>query len=143
MKTFDNHRYHMQLGKCWHVAMTPVLKKDYFRQDHKEISEDKHVTVMTRDNEDGQKDLRITMGEREIDLSSRGNGQVEAKVDGKMITLSKKPGYQENENGQVLLEIFQFPGKSVKVISKKYGVEILYDGSRAMIKVTATLQQFE
>ncbi|XP_058799329.1 vitellogenin-like [Phymastichus coffea] len=135
VKTFDNHRFNTQLGQCWHVAMTPSPKNDYFNQgQHKNIPEDRHFTIVIRDNEHAHKDLIITLGDKEIELFSYGSRKIEVNVNGDKINISKNHSYQENKNQQIVIEIFELPDKSIKLVSKKYEIEVIYDGSRAIIK---------
>ncbi|XP_001607388.1 vitellogenin [Nasonia vitripennis] len=134
-KTFDNHRYSLRLGKCWHVAMSSFPKNDPDRPSQQQpIPNDMHVTVLTRENENGQKELKITLGDKEIELSTSGPHEPRAKINGESIRYSKQKSHQEKQDNQIVFEIFELSDKSVKVVSDKFNVKIIYDGSRAQIQ---------
>lgn len=136
-KTFDNHRYSLKLGNCWHVAMTSYPKDDPDRPSEKQsIPNDMHVTILTRDNENGQRELKITLGDKEIELTNSKPREPRAKVNGQSIQYSKQKSHQEKQGNQVVFEIFELSDKSVKLVSDKYNVKIVYDGSRAQVQVS-------
>lgn len=135
-KTFDNHRYPLQLGSCWHIAMTPYRKYDPDTPSQKlQIPENMHASVLARENENGQKELKITLGESLIELSASGLRQTRAKVNGEKVNYSKHKSHKEKKHGKVTFELFELPDKSLKLISEKYDIEIVYDGYRAQIEV--------
>lgn len=103
----------------------------------KDIPDNMRVSVLTREDENEQKELKIMIGEKEIDLkpSKSASRRVDAEVEGKKIELSQKRSHQERKNGRVVVEIFELPDKSVKVVSDKHSIEIVYDGTRAEIEV--------
>ncbi|XP_001607396.1 vitellogenin [Nasonia vitripennis] len=134
-RTFDNHRYPLQLGSCWHIAMTPYPKHDPDTPSKKlEIPENMQVSILTRENENGQKELKITLGESLIELSASGPRQTHAKVNGNKVHYSKHKSYKEKKHGKVLFELFELSDESLKLVSKKYDIEIVYDGYRAQIE---------
>ncbi|KAJ8680081.1 hypothetical protein QAD02_015868 [Eretmocerus hayati] len=137
INTFDNHRYPIHLGKCWHVVMTPYpIKNADEPESKKSLPGDMRVSVLTRDNENGQKELKITIGNKVIDLTPSGSSEPEVKVNGKNVRYSKtKSHIEENSNREIVFELFEVGKKSVKLVSDKYDVEVTYDGFRARVTV--------
>ena len=137
VKTFDNHRYGLQLGKCWHVAMTSYPKNDPDRPSQQEqVPDDMHISVLVKETDDGRKELKITLGDKEVELKSKEAQKNQAKVDGKDVEYSQQQSYQEKKNGKIMFEIYELSDKSVTVDSKKYNVRITYDGQRAEVEVS-------
>lgn len=135
-KTFDNKRYPLTLGQCWHVAMTTYPKNNADNLNEKnEIPEDMHVTVLTKDDENGMKKLKVTIGDKRIELSASAPRKVNAKINGESVELSKKKNVQGKQNDQVIFDLFELEDGTVKIVSDKHDIKIMFDGSRAQIKV--------
>ncbi|XP_011500236.1 PREDICTED: vitellogenin-like [Ceratosolen solmsi marchali] len=134
-ETFDNHRYDLELGKCWYVAMTANPKNDPDRSGQQlDLPEDMHVTILTREDDNGNKELKVTLGDNEVNLWGSSSRRVQVKVNNEKIEYSKQNSYQEKKNGDILFELLELQDKSVQLISDRYDVKITYDGSRAEIK---------
>lgn len=139
VKTFDNSRYLSQIGRCWHVAMTSYPKDDPSQSSkRKDIPDNMRISILTRENGNEQKELKITFGDIELDLkpSESSSRRVIVELDGKNIEISKKRSYQEKKNNRTIVEVFELSDESVKVVSDKYNVKIVYDGIRAEIEVS-------
>lgn len=117
--------------------MTIAAKKNPDKSSqNQDIPENMHVSILAKENEDGQKELKITLGGKEIELSSSGPRQTRTKVDGKEVEYSNEKSHREKKDGQVVFELFELQDRSVKLVSDKYNVKVVYDGSRAKIEVS-------
>ncbi|KAJ8672570.1 hypothetical protein QAD02_003829 [Eretmocerus hayati] len=135
VKTFDNHRYQVKLGKCYHVAMTSYPKNDPESPTQKQnIPKDSRVSVLAKETEGGKKVLKVTLGEKEIKLTPSDTQRAEVTIDDKKVDLSKKRSYQEKQEEKVLFEVLKQEDRSIKIISDKYDIKIVYDGSRAKLE---------
>lgn len=119
--------------------MTSFPKTDPDQQNKsQDILDIMRVSILTRDSNDQHKELKITLGGKEIELkpSASPSQLVDAYIDGEKTEVHRRKSQQEKKNGQVTFEIFQLPDSSVKVVSDKYGVDVVYDGSRAEVEVS-------
>lgn len=141
VKSFDDRRYPSKLGKCWHVAMTTYPKNDADSpSQQREIPEDKRVSILTRENDEGKKEMKITLGDNEVELkpapeSDAESKEVVAKLNGERIQFSQWRSHQHRKDEEEEWELFRLRDKSAKLISKKYDVFIIFDGTRAKVKV--------
>ncbi|XP_058799328.1 vitellogenin-like [Phymastichus coffea] len=135
VKTFDNKRYSLRLGQCWHVALTtfPMNNAD-IPNNQLEIPEKMHVTVLTKEDENGMKKLKVTLGDKEIQLLATSPRQIRAEINGKLIELSHKKTYQGKQIDKITFELFKLEDGTAKIISDKYDIKILFDGTHAQIK---------
>jgi hypothetical protein len=108
-----------------------------------DLSEDMHVTVLTRENENENKELKITLGNKEVELWQTSSRKIAAKVNGNKIEISKRKSFQEKKDGENLFELLELDDKSVQLISDRYDVKITFDGSRAQIKVRNCVNTME
>lgn len=142
IKSFDDRRFSSQLGKCWHVAMTTFPKNDADNGSQKrEIPEDERVSILVRENDEGKKEMKITLGDKELELkpaseSESNSNRVEAKVNGERVQFSQGRSHQQRRNDKVQWELLRLHDGSAKLISNKFDVYVIYDGSRAKIRVS-------
>ncbi|XP_046741037.1 vitellogenin-like [Diprion similis] len=133
--TFDNRTYPIELGKCWHVMMSTVPEEDpdNYNKDL-DIPEDMQVSVIARDVSNDEKEIKITLGDDEITFSPSKSG-AEVQVNGKQIKISEDDSYAEknDEEDEVVWEIFALPDGSAKLSSYEFGIDAVYDGSRVKI----------
>ena len=140
--TFDSKMFPFELGKCWHVIMTTYPKEDPDKPSHnRPIPSHMKTIVLAREVEGDKKEVRIALGNKDIRLKKLSSGP-EVTVDGKKINISKRKSYQEKSsekdlegNRKTTLDIFELQDGSVKLISEKNGIEVVFDGSRMKIKV--------
>lgn len=139
VETFDSHRYPLQLGQCWHIALTSYPKNNPEQAGQKfKIPKDMHISILNRENENGQKELRVTLGDKEIELTASAPYKTLAKINGDQVKFSKRNSHIEKKNGEVIFELFELPDKSMKLVSDKYDIELMYDGDRAQVEVGAS-----
>ncbi|XP_076628457.1 vitellogenin [Colletes latitarsis] len=133
-ETFDRKEYPLRLGKCWHVVMTTYPKMDPARPDEKlGITEDTSVSILSRGTDDGDKEVKVLLDEREIVLLARGS-HLRVKLNGREIEISKDKSHQEIQGDRVLFEIFRFTDDSIGLVSDHYSFKLGFDGKRILLK---------
>ena len=135
-ETFDGKSYPLRLGNCWHVVMTTYPKMNPENRDEKlRIPEDERLSIVSRETESGQKEVKVLIGNQEIKLQP-SDSQPEVRLDGKKIDVSQVVSYYEKHADEVVFQINRHSDNSIGVVSEKYDVELVYDGKRIMIQTT-------
>lgn len=104
------------------------------------IPEDMKVAILTREK-DGSKQIRFVFNEKEVQVQKL-NDDIQVLIDESQVKLYKnqdKPDkniLQEQQNGEVYVQIYELPDKSIRIESAKYGVDAVYDGKRFQIQVS-------
>ncbi|XP_076239410.1 vitellogenin [Calliopsis andreniformis] len=133
-ETFDGQSYPLRLGNCWHVVMTTYQKMNPENHNEKlRIPENNRVTVLSRETESGQKEVKIILGDQEIRLFPT-NSQPEVTINGKNQQITQDVSKQEKQNDETLFEIYRLSDNSIGLVSQKYNVDLVYDGKRVLIK---------
>lgn len=140
-QTFDGKEYPLRLGKCWNVLMTTYPKANPHKpEENLALSEENSVSILGRDTESGQKELKVILGRNEIKLLPTGQ-LPEVIVNGQKIQISSDLSHQERKDDDVLFEIFKVGERSIGVMSNKFEVNIAFDGKRILIKVSVYILQ--
>ncbi|KAG7213605.1 hypothetical protein KM043_002858 [Ampulex compressa] len=129
-ETFDDKSYPLKLGKCWHVVMTTYPKRNADKnEEFVRIPRDMRVTVLAREIGDNKKEVKMKLGDKEVRFGSHG-AKLEALVDGKKVDCSNGKTYREVTEKDVEFEILEYEDKSIRLISDKYDIDVVYDGER-------------
>ncbi|XP_076672909.1 vitellogenin [Andrena cerasifolii] len=135
-ETFDGKSYPLRLGNCWHVVMTTYPKLNPENRDEKlRIPEDERLSIVSRETESGEKEVKILIGNQEIKLLPT-DSQPEVRLDGKKVDLSQVVSHYEEHAGEVVFQINRLPDNTISVVSEKYDLELVYDGARILIQTT-------
>ena len=135
-ETFDNHRYPLQLDKCWYVVMTSYPKNDSdMSRQHLDIPENMNVIIMAKENENKHKEAQVTLGETEIRFFTSQSSKVHVYVNGTEIKFSNRESYIMSVNGKTIAEVVAQPDNTVTLISDKYNIRFTYDAYYAEIEV--------
>lgn len=95
-----------------------------------EIPENMKITVLIREMEDS-KQLRVFLGNKEIGIWKTNDG-IEVLIDKQQVkhykTEDKRDttSYEDRHNGELYVQIYELPDKSVNLRSDKYGLNIVY-----------------
>lgn len=135
-QTFDGKDYPLRLGPCWHAVMTtyPRINPD----NHNEklhIPKDKSVSVLSRENETGQKEVKVLLGSDKIKFVPGTTSQPEVFVNGEKIVVSRNKAYQKVEENEIIFEIYKMGDRFIGLTSDKFDVSLALDGERVMLKV--------
>lgn len=135
-QTFDGKDYPLRLGACWHAVMItyPRINPD----NHNEklhIPKDRSVSVLSRENESGQKEMKILLGSDKIKFVPGTTSQPEVFVNGEKIVVSRDKAYQKMEGNEVIFEIYKIGDRFIALTSDKFDVSLALDGERVMLKV--------
>lgn len=134
-ETFDGRSYPLRLGNCWHVVMTTYQKWDpKNRQEKLWIPEDKSLSILSRETESGQKEVKVLIGNHEIKLWPSGS-QPEVRLNGKNVEISQDASHHERHGDEVVFQINRLSDNSIGIVSEKYDVNLVYDGTRILIQV--------
>nr|WRI53860.1 vitellogenin [Bombus eximius] len=133
-QTFDNKEYPLRLGNCWHVVMTtyPQANPDHPNEKMRMHKLDS-VSILVREMENGQREVKVLVGDKEIKFVPTST-QIQVFVNEQPVKVTKDISWQDRENGQVLYEIFLISDRSVRLVSDKYELDLVYEGERIMIK---------
>lgn len=135
-QTFDGKEYPLRLGSCWHTVMTTYPKINPDNHNEKlHIPKDRSVSILSRENEAGQKEVKILLGNDNIKFVPATTGQVEVFVNGDKIVISRNKAYQKMEENEVIFEIYKIGDRFISLTSDKFDVSLALDGERVMIKV--------
>ena len=139
-ETFDGRSYPLRLGNCWHVVMTtyPKLNPEN-RKEKLRIPEDKSFSILSRETESGQKEAKVLIGNQEIKLWPSGS-QPEVRLDGKNVEISRDVSHHERHGDKVVFQINRLSDNSIEIVSEKYDVNLVYDGTRIRIQTTSINQ---
>ncbi|XP_017797232.1 PREDICTED: vitellogenin-like [Habropoda laboriosa] len=133
-ETFDGKEYPLRLGNCWHVVMTTYPKVNPENREMKlRVSEEDSVSILSREMEDGHKEVKIMLGKDEILLQPRGN-MIQVLLNGQSQEVNKDRSYQKRRDKDVIFEIFKLGDQAVGLVSDQFEVDIAFDGKRIMIK---------
>ncbi|XP_078036187.1 vitellogenin [Augochlora pura] len=136
VETFDSNNYPLRLGKCWHTIMTTYRKQDPEKQGEKlRIPKDMSVSILARETEDGHKEAKIMLGERQILLKLKGS-RPEAWLDSQPLDITQEKGFQHQEEDEVILEINRQADESIAVIGSEQDVQVMFDGKRILVKAS-------
>lgn len=97
--------------------------------------EEKSVAVMVNEMDDGSKKINMILGDNDI-LLEKSLNYLKARVNEQNVQLSQYTSYRHKHENQTAIEIFELPDGSIRLISKKYGVNALYDGERIRLEVS-------
>lgn len=132
--TLDNKVYPLKLGNCWHVVMTTYPKRDPNNPEKTlKIPEYFKTMVMAREIDDGSKQIRMILGDREIHLQKSDN-RLEAMVNDQIVNFSHR-SYREDT-----FEIYQLD-EMIAIYSLEYEIYAVYDGERILIRVSKKIKQ--
>ena len=135
-ETFDGRTYPLRLGNCWHVVMTTYPKLNPENRDEKlRIPEDESLSILSRETESGQKEVKILIGNQEIKLRPSGS-QPEVRLNGRNVEISRDASHNEKQDDEVVFQIIRLQDNSIGVVSVKYDVNLVYDGTRILIQTT-------
>ncbi|OAD61537.1 Vitellogenin, partial [Eufriesea mexicana] len=136
IETFDSKSYPLRLGKCWHVVMTTYPRMNPEKPDEKlRIPEDSSVSILSRETEDGRKEVKILLGKDEIVLLP-GQPLPKVKVNGMVAEVTTDMSYQQKEKDEVMFEIYKVGSKAIELSSDKFDVSLAFDGERILIQAT-------
>lgn len=99
------------------------------------IPEEKTVAVLVNEIEDGNKEINIILGSNEIILYKSSN-YLKATVNEQNVQFSQHTSYRHKHKNKTAIEIFKLPDDSIRLISKKYGIDAVYDGERIRLEVS-------
>lgn len=131
--TFDDKMYPVKMGKCQHVMMTAVLQKDTDDQSTRQPKLS-NVAVLTKDDADNGREVSFILGSTTIGLR-KTDDDFDVTINGKTIAVPSD-GFQHIKNGQLIAEILRLTDKSMLVLSKKFGINAVFDGERIQLQVS-------
>ncbi|KAL6445373.1 hypothetical protein ACFW04_002286 [Cataglyphis niger] len=139
--TFDGKLYSPQLTEDWQVVMIPDVQiKPEENTSSADLPKHMKVAVLIREKDDS-KQVRLFFNDKEIQLQ-KINDDMQVLIDKSQVKLYKKQDkpdkriYQDqDEDGEVYVQIYELPDKSLKLQSVEYGIETVYDGERIQIQV--------
>lgn len=135
-QTFDGKEYPLRLGSCWHAVMTTYPKTNPDNHNEKlHIPKDRSVSVLSRENENGQKEVKILLGSDKIKFVPGTTSQPEVFVNGEKIVVTRDKAYQKMEGNEIIFEIYKIGDRFIGLTSDKFDVSLALDGERVMIKV--------
>lgn len=136
-ETFDGREFPLRLGDCWHALMAtypkenPEQPNNYFS-----IPEESSVSILAKETSDGEKKVKILLGDDEIILQpSHSQPRPEASVNGQNANISPDSSFQRRDDDEVAFEIFQIEDNAVGLSSNKFDVDLAFDGKRITIQV--------
>ncbi|XP_019887836.2 uncharacterized protein LOC105281428 [Ooceraea biroi] len=133
--TFDNRSYPVKLGKCWHVMMTTYSKRNPENpNEFFPIPEEMQLAVVVQDTDDNHRQVRMIMGDNKLEMHKSGD-HVEATLNGEKVPFSQYKSYRVKEDDETIIEIFELPDGSVRVMSEKYEMNVVYDGERVRLEL--------
>ncbi|XP_029035514.2 vitellogenin-like [Osmia bicornis bicornis] len=133
-QTFDGKEYPLRLGKCWNVLMTTYPKANPNKpEENLALTEENSVSILGRDTQDGQKEVKVMLGQNEIKLLPTGQ-LPEVIVNGQKVQISRELSHQERKDDDVLFEIFEVGDRSIGIVSNKFEVDLAFDGKRILIR---------
>ncbi|KAL1130709.1 hypothetical protein AAG570_011950 [Ranatra chinensis] len=135
--TFDNRTYPIHLGKCWHVMLhhTPDESADSSSTSNDD-DDDQDISVLVRDAQSGQKEVKIVFEGYEVDLQP-GSGKPVVTVNGEKVKYSEDNLAEfEDEAGETVLQVYALPEGGVRLYAPQQDIEVIYDGHR--VKLSAS-----
>ncbi|KOX68248.1 Vitellogenin, partial [Melipona quadrifasciata] len=135
-QTFDGKEYPMRLGNCWHVLMTTYPQLNPENSEEKlRIPKDSNVAILVRDRENDQKEVKVLLGNTKIQFVPTSNLPI-VNVNEQTVSVTDDQTYQERQDDKVLFEIFKLNDNSLELISDRYDINLITDGSRLLIKAS-------
>ena len=99
------------------------------------IPKDKSVSVLSRENEAGQKEVKVLLGSDKIKFVPGTTSQPEVFVNGEKVVVSRNKAYQKVEENEIIFEIYKMGDRFIGLTSDKFDVSLALDGERVMLKV--------
>lgn len=125
----------MRLGNCWHVAVTTFPRMNPENSEEKiRILKDSSVSILVRDTENGQKEVKVLLGNTKIQLVPTSSLPT-VIVNEKVVSVTDDQSYQERHRDKILFEIFKLNDNSLQLISDWFDINLIFDGKRVLIKV--------
>lgn len=140
--TFDSAYYYLNDEDLWQVVFIPDPKSNFKLPNdaYIHLPKDSDVAIISR-QKDGNKEVRIYFGDKEVQLQKK-NDNILVSVDGQLGKEYKKQNkqdttvYQEKQNGEIYMQIYELPDRSIKLHSGKYGIFVVYDGQHILLHVS-------
>lgn len=95
------------------------------------------VSVLTRETDDGHKEVKILLGEDQIILLPK-TPLPQVIVNGETIEVTENRSYQKKKEDDVMFEIYKFGEKAIGLSSDEFDIRLIFDGKRIMIQVRDT-----
>lgn len=92
------------------------------------------MAVLVKETDDGHKQVRIFMGDEQIEMQKSGE-HLEATVNGEKVQLSQHRSHRIQKDDETIIEIFELPDGSIRALSDEYEVDVVYDGERVQVEV--------
>jgi len=98
------------------------------------IPEEIQVAVLVKETDGGHKQVRMIMGDKEIEMHKSGD-HLEAMLNGEKVQCSQHKSHRVKKDDETVLEIFRLPDESIMILSEEHGVNAVYDGERIRLEV--------
>lgn len=99
------------------------------------IPKDSSVSILSRDTENGQKEVKVLLGNMKIQLLPTSN-LPKVIVNGQTILLRDDQIYQERQDGKLMFELWKLNDNSVQLLSDWFDINLVFDGERLLITVS-------
>lgn len=122
----------------WHVFLVPTTQ--FNDEGTIETPKNMRVVVLVREM-DGSKQCRILLDDKIIDVHKTNDG-IEVLIDGQQVkhykTQDKRDdtSYENRHNGELYVQIYELPDKSVMMRSNKYGISMVHNEAFVEIEVS-------
>ncbi|XP_071439237.1 vitellogenin-1-like [Hetaerina americana] len=149
--TFDNKTYPINLGKCWHVMMTPQPEEEGDSSSSSSSSDPTdEVTILARDYSSHQKELKVILGDDVFDLKPSGSSQSKhssesGDADGTVYFNQKQRSVSQRKinqvtdsDGEILAFWYAIPSGEVILEAPQHELSIIYNGEAAWIEAGST-----
>ncbi|KMQ94517.1 vitellogenin precursor [Lasius niger] len=137
--TFDSAYYYLNDQDLWQVVFIPDPKSNYKlpNDEYIHLPKDSDVAILSREK-DGEIQVRFYFGDKEVQFE-KVNDNIRVSVDGRLGREYKKQNkqditvYQDKQNGQIYMQIYELKDRSIKLHSGKYGIFAVYDGQHILL----------
>ncbi|XP_066599767.1 vitellogenin-like [Prorops nasuta] len=139
--TFDGRSYSLKLGQCSHVMMTAFqMTNPDNNKERLPIPREHRVSLIVKDRPDGTKTLKIALDDNTIEMTG-DSPMPTVTLNGGNVKIGhyfrKTRMDEESQEEETEFEIFKPMGdKIVKLISDRFGVSVVFDGERVLLKLS-------
>lgn len=140
--TFDSAYYYLNDPDLWQVVFIPDPKSNSKlpNDEYIHLPKDSDVAILSREK-DGNIQVRLYFGDKEVQFE-KVNDNIRVSVDGRLGREYKKQNkqditvYQDKQNGEIYMQVYELQDRSIKLHSGKYGIFAVYDGQHILLHVS-------
>jgi len=138
VNTFNNKTYKLPHDDEWYLV-AQYVPKQYQHTKYSPAKQVPYIKVLTRQNSNNQKEVKVFLGTKDVvEIFPRGAEEhPEIKVNNKLykVQSGKQIEVESKADNRELVRFYGLPQGTMKLVSNKYQLDIVYDTKNFVLKV--------